>query len=227
MPKLLDLDSWHRRHHFAYFKQYELPFFNVCGELDVSCLLGLTHTKNGPSFSMAAFYAALRAANDIEPLRYRIRDDAVLVHDVIHGGTTVLREDRSFGFAYFDYLPDFSAFAIAGQASVERSRARTGELDDQASRDDLIHFSVVPWISFSSISHARRLPPRDSIPKIVFGKHHQHRGRRTMPVSVEVHHALVDGLDVGEFFARLQSLLEDPEIFQPRVAEGGGSENVT
>lgn len=226
MPKLLELDGWHRRHHFEYFKRYELPFFNVCAQVDVSSLLDLTRRKSGPSFSLATFYAALTAANDLEPLRYRIRDDAVIVHDVIHGGTTVLRNDRTFGFAYFDYLPDFSAFTIAVQGSIERGRSRTGALDDQAHRDDLIHFSVIPWVSFSSISHARRLPTRDSIPKIVFGKHHRHRGRHTMPVSVEVHHALVDGLDVGEFFARLQSLLEDPEVFQPRAAGRGRSEDV-
>jgi chloramphenicol O-acetyltransferase type A len=31
-----------------------------------------------------------------------------------------------------------------------------------------------------------------------------------MPVSVEVHHALMDGLHVGRYFGRLESYLSDP-----------------
>jgi chloramphenicol O-acetyltransferase type A len=48
------------------------------------------------------------------------------------------------------------------------------------------------------------------VPKIVFGRHREAGGRRWMPVSVEVHHALVDGLHVGRFFERFQALLDDP-----------------
>jgi chloramphenicol O-acetyltransferase type A len=31
-----------------------------------------------------------------------------------------------------------------------------------------------------------------------------------MPVSVEVHHALMDGLHVGRYFERLEGYLSDP-----------------
>ena len=34
-----------------------------------------------------------------------------------------------------------------------------------------------------------------------------------MPISVEVHHALMDGLHVGRFFSQLEEALADPLTF--------------
>ena len=44
----------------------------------------------------------------------------------------------------------------------------------------------------------------DSIPRIVCGRCSEDRGRWVMPVAVEVHHGLVDGLDVARFLERFE-----------------------
>lgn len=210
MPHLLDIDNWHRRYHFEFFKNYQQPFFNLCAEVDVSALFETTQAPESASFFLTSFYLSLKAANEIEPFRYRIREDSVLVYEVIHGGSTILRDDQSFGFAYFDYRPDFADFHAHGTEILARARRLSGALEDRPERDDLIHYSVIPWVRFTSFSHAHRLPVRDSVPKIVFGKHYDDNGARRMPISVEVHHALVDGLEVGRFFERYQALLHEP-----------------
>jgi chloramphenicol O-acetyltransferase type A len=51
----------------------------------------------------------------------------------------------------------------------------------------------------------------DSCPKISFGKMTNHNGKRTMPVSIHVHHALVDGLHLGQYIDCLQGLLNIAE----------------
>lgn len=211
MARRLDLESWPRRRHFEFFKDYQQPFFNLCAEVDVSRLHVASRAEGGPSFFLASLYLSLRAANEIEPFRYRIRGDTVVVHEPIHGGSTVLRRDQTFGFAYFDYRPAFAAFAARAADVLEAAGAMSGRLEPRPERDDLIHYSVIPWVRFTSFAHARRLPVADSIPKIVFGRHVQEAGARRMPVSVEVHHALMDGLHVGQFLDRFQSYLDDPE----------------
>ena len=209
MPDRLDIETWHRRHHYEFFKDYELPFFNICADVDVTRLYELSAEDGGPSFFLGSFYLALMAANEIEPFRYRLRGEDVVVHEVIHGGTTVMRQDETFGFAYFDFGPSFVRFEVEGSEILEQARLATGPLEDRPGRDDVIHSSIIPWVHFTGFAHAQKLGARDSIPKIVFGKHSLERVSRTMPVSVEVHHALVDGLDVGRFYERFQSLLDD------------------
>jgi chloramphenicol O-acetyltransferase type A len=210
MPHRLDIDNWHRRHHFQFFKDYELPFFNLCADVDVTKLYEWSKEPRGPSFFLASLYLSLQAANEIEPFRYRLNGDSVDVYEVTHGGTTVLRQDETFGFAYFDFLSSYIQFEVTGTQILEEARTASGPLLDRPDRQNLMYYSVIPWVHFTSFAHARNPQAGDSIPKIVFGKHSEKSGSRLMPVSVEVHHALMDGLDVGRFYERFQALLDDP-----------------
>ncbi len=213
MPRFIDLDGWKRKQHFDFFRSYEQPFFNLCTDLDVTDLLAWCRREEAPSFFLASLYCSLSAANRIEEFRYRIRGDRVLVHPVIHGGSTVLLADETFRFAYFTFHPKLAAFAEAGQRELAAVRHGDGLLRPQAgSQDDaLIHHSVIPWVRFTSFSHARRVDATNSVPKIVFGRYSERSGRQFMPISVEVHHSLVDGLHVGRFLDIFQELLERPD----------------
>ena len=105
------------------------------------------------SVSLAYHYFALRFGNEIEPFRYRLRGENVLVYDVIHAGTTVLLPNESFIMAYFDYEEDFEKFMSAAMQSVAEARS-AGKFEPEPA-DDAIHFTVLPWASFTSFSHAR------------------------------------------------------------------------
>src|SRR5881392_942235 len=103
MAHYLDVESWARRDVFEFFRGFDKPYFNVCTRLDVTNLLAFLRSKSNVSVSLTYHYFALRMANEIEPFRYRLRDGRVLVHDVIHGGTTVLLPNETFTLTYFDY----------------------------------------------------------------------------------------------------------------------------
>jgi chloramphenicol O-acetyltransferase type A len=72
----------------------------------------------------------------------------------------------------------------------------------------VIHFSAIPWLDFTSLSHARSYTFPDSCPKISFGKMKiNENGKRTMPMSIHVHHGLVDGLHLGQFVDYFQEIM--------------------
>jgi chloramphenicol O-acetyltransferase type A len=212
MPTYLDVANWARRDLFEFFRGYENPYFNICAQLEVTKLLESLRERPGVNPSLAYHYFALRVANEIEPFRYRLRDQQVLVHDVIHGGTTVLLPNESFTFAYFDYQENFDKFIAEAQTSV--SEVRQGKRPFKPlDGDDRIHFTVLPWISFTSFAHARNKTRAVSVPKIAFGKFVRDNERTHLPTSVEVHHAMMDGLHVGRFFNRMEEVLTKPELF--------------
>lgn len=212
MAEYLDVTNWARRELFEFFRGYEHPYFNVCTRLDVTGLLSLLRRRPGVSVSLTYHYFALRVANEVEPFRYRLRDGRVLVHEVIHGGTTVLLPNESFTFAYFSYEEEFGKFISAAQSALEAVRSGDAALRPRAG-DDMIHFTTLPWVSFTSFAHARRHDPGDSVPKIAFGKFAREGERVLLPFSVEVHHALMDGLHVGRYLARLEEVLARPETY--------------
>ncbi len=53
------------------------------------------------------------------------------------------------------------------------------------------------------------------MPKIAFGKFTQEDQRMLLPISVEVHHALMDGLHVGRYLSQLEEALLNPQVFLP------------
>ena len=72
--------------------------------------------------------------------------------------------------------------------------------------------TIPMWIG-TSFSHARNWKREDSVPKIAFGKFIKTEERTLLPFSVEVHHALMDGLHVGRFVTWLEKALLEPETY--------------
>lgn len=212
MPKYLDTATWARREVFEFFSKFDKPYFNLCAQLDVTKLLKSVRSLPEVSLMLAYHYFALRAANEIEPFRYRLRQGKVVVHDVIHGGTTVMLPNENFTLAYFEYDENFKKFIVAADRSVKEAVSGDGAFRPNT-RDDMIHCTTLPWVSFTSFSHARNWKTEDSVPKIAFGKFTQNGNQTFMPFSVEVHHALMDGLHVGRYVNRVQEMLASADKY--------------
>ena len=212
MPKYLDPKNWKRREIFEFFLDFDKPYFNIATQLDVTRLLELLRERPGVSVSLAFHYFALRAANEIEHFHYRLRDGKIVVHEIVNAGTTVLLPNENFTFAYFDYEPDFDKFIAGAQASVNEILAGDGAFRRNFD-DNRIHFTVFPWASFTSFSHARNWRTEDSIPKMAFGKFFKAGDRTLLPFSVEVHHALMDGVHVGQLINWMEAALTNPEKY--------------
>ena len=213
MPHFIDLATWPRREVFEFYLPFDKPYFNVCTQLDVTRLLEELKTRERTSVSLTYHYLALRAANEIEPFRYRLRQGRVLVHDVINGGTTLILPNETFTLVYFDYAESFSKFMQSATEAVENTRNGDWAFRPRHDDDARLHCTTLPWIAFTSFSHARRWGREDSVPKISFGKFIKDNDRTLLPFSVEVHHSLMDGLHVGRYIERIEELLAQPETF--------------
>ena len=196
--KFIDLEAWNRYPHYQYFKNFKDPFFNICTDVDVTKLKRLS-SKNDLSFFILSIYVLLRAINKIDEFKYRTKEDGVICYDTIRAACTIMKNDRTFDFAYFDFVKDFELFYVEAEREIERVK-KSNTIDPQTGIDDMVYTSVLPWISFNSVEHAKNANKDDSIPKIVFGKLFRDKRKYLMPVSVSVHHSLMDALHVGEFF---------------------------
>ena len=212
MSEYLDLNSWPRLDTYRFFRHFDKPYFNVCVQLNVSKLVSFCKLANVKAF-LAYHYLALQAANEIPEFHYRLRGDRVLIHKVVQGGSTLLLPNDTFSFVYFDYNDDFGKFATETARLMEMVKSGNGAFEPRDDHDALIHFTTLPWISFTSFSHARNWGRDDSVPKIAFGKFSNQMDQILLPMSVEVHHALMDGVHVGRFINKLELALEEPEAY--------------
>lgn len=207
MKTLLDLENWNRKEHFEHFSRMEEPFFGVTVEIDCTKAYQTAKTLK-TSFFILYLHKTLAAVNSIENFKYRIYEGKIYINNRIDASATIGREDGTFGFSLIEYNPDFSAFEKNALAETERIQNTIGLFTRSFDDDNLIHFSAIPWINFTSISHARSYTYPDSCPKISFGKMMTSgTGKKTMAMSVHVHHGLMDGLHVGQFIDFFQELM--------------------
>ena len=207
MKQLIDLASWNRREHFTFFSAFEEPFFGLVATVD--CTRALAEAKRlGVPFFLYYLHAALQAVNQVEALRYRIEDGQVYCYDRIHASATIGRPDHTFGFSFIEQHDELAAFVPSATAEIAAVQASQGlRLNDQTGRPDVIHFSALPWVRFTGLSHARSFSYPDSCPKISVGQAYAEGAATLMPVSVNAHHGLADGYHVGLFLAAFQELL--------------------
>lgn len=211
MATYLDTDGWSRREAFEYFRGFDKPYFSVCVRLDVAPLKAYLAQAGVGSFSLACHFLTLRIANLQPPFRLRLQGGRVRVYERIGGSATVLRDDDSFSFAYFDDAPDYAQFCLGASAAIAASRSGRAPFDPKLDEAAVIHFTTLPWLHFSSFSHARNWGQEDSIPKIAFGRTDADGARWWLPCSVEVHHALMDGLQLGRYVQALEAALAAPD----------------
>ena len=205
MRKLLNMETWSRKDHFHFFSRFEEPFFGIT--TDVDCTIAYDACKaRDCSFFLYYLHKSLLAANYIEPFRYRIIDGAVWVYDQVNASPTINRPDGTFGFAYMNFEQDFHLFLVNARIEMERVRHTKG-LEPAIAGENVIHYSSIPWIHFTAISHARSFAFKDSIPKITFGKIREVDGKKLMPVAIHVHHGLMDGWHVGQFLEHYQEVM--------------------
>lgn len=207
MFKVLDIEHWPRRSAYEFFKDYDDPFFNITANIDVTRLIEFCRA-NDLRFSLAALFHAIQAVNDIREFRLRLIGDEIVEFETIHATQTILNDDESFSFCYFENRDSVFDFDAAGKAALEKYK-RLKTFDVESDRLDLVYCSVIPWVSFTSFKHASRLDRRQTVPRIVFGKMFNENGVVKMPISVEVNHAMMDGLHVGRFFTIYQQKLND------------------
>jgi chloramphenicol O-acetyltransferase type A len=205
MKKLFNLEDWSRKDHFNFFSKFEEPFFGVCVNID--CTTAYKHCKeNKIGFFVYYLHNCLKAANSIAAFRLRIENSEIYIYDQVNASAVINRQDHSFGFSYIDYHADLKTFQLIANKEINRVKNSTG-LIPAGSGDNVLHISALPWLNFTSLSHARSFSFKDSCPKISFGKMTETEAGLTMPVSIHVNHALMDGYHVSLFVDEFQRLM--------------------
>jgi chloramphenicol O-acetyltransferase type A len=203
--KTINMATWPRKSQYDFFKHLPAPHFNITSNVDVSVLVNRRKSEDIALFN-AVLYCIMTGANAVPEFRMRFRDDAVVEHEVVHASTTLPIDNDRFAFCSIEYAPEWGEFNTNCVSALEKARQQNQLQEHIDDTDEWIFLSCLPWMSFTALSNPNS-GPNDCIPRISWGKVDGKGSSWTMPVSVQVHHALVDGLHVGRFYeALIQSL---------------------
>ncbi|WP_158838568.1 CatA-like O-acetyltransferase [Polaribacter sp. L3A8] len=203
----LDIGNWNRKQHFQHFINLEDPYFGITANLDVTKIFNTSKKQKESLFAMY-LHACLIALNKIENFRYRIlKEDKIVIRDVLHASATIAREDNTFGFSFIKFSKDFKTFHQNFLEEKTRILNST-DLFPLVNSDECIYCSALPWVSFTGHKEPNSGQKNESIPKLAFGKIFKENSRFIMPVAISANHALVDGYHIGLFFEEYQRQLD-------------------
>jgi chloramphenicol O-acetyltransferase type A len=208
--RYIDMQTWPRRKHFEFFSTFDHPHFSLCVNVDLTAFYPFVK-RNGYSLTVSMVYLIARASNAIPEFRHRIRKAQVVEHEIVHPGFSILVDQDLFSFCDVEYAEDFSEFARRAAKNIASVKAQP-DLANNPAQDDVLYMSPIPWVSFTSFSHPMQLHPADSVPRFAWGKYFQESNTLKMPLSVQGHHAVMDGIHMGRFYETVQDYLHHPEV---------------
>jgi len=208
--KTINFNSPHRKKHFEFFNGMNHPHFNITADVDISALIAYLK-ENHLTVSLSIVYLLSRAANGIPELKWRIRNNQVVEHTTVNPSFTVPTDEADvFSFCTVDYVENAKLF-IQNAITIQEKMRTNPSFEDEEHRDDYLFLSAFPWASFTGIQHAMHYHPSDSVPRITWGRFHIREGKTLMPLSVQAHHAVVDGRHLGLYFQKIEEMAGNPK----------------
>ena len=207
--KWIDEKSWKRKPLLDKYSSYVFPYINIGADMDVTNLYYFSK-KNNLSFYCAMIHAATKTALEIENFKYRIIDGKPAICDSLTPVFTYLpKGEEQFYLVEQPYEEDIAAFCRKAKAKAEAMADDTEHLYMHGKDEvEILYMTCIPWIRYTHFVRTIEDSKKDNIPRISWGKYEKDKdGKVTMPFSVQVHHATMDGYHVGLYFEKLESYL--------------------
>ena len=202
--RVIDQAIWPRREQFELFKTFGSPYFSITADVDITAYR--QRLPKGGRFTIGLVYALAAAANAVPAFRQRIRGNEAIEFETVHPSIIVLNEQDAFRFCTFPFDRDFSIFSEGAPERIEKAR-HAASMFESSDQDDFLFLTALPWISFSGVFHATPTQAPDSVPRIAWGKYRDVAGRIMLPLNVQAHHALIDGIHVARFYTKVEEIL--------------------
>ena len=149
------------------------------------------------------------ALNEIDNFKYRLRGDQVILHHALTPSYTHISEGTElFKMVTVDMEENIDKFV---KKSTEKAEKQTVYFitSDFVNRDDFVFYSIIPWISFTSIDHTVNLKQNDAIQRATLGKYYARENELYLPFNIQVNHLFVDGIHLGMLKEKIDEKLEN------------------
>ncbi len=206
--KHIDINTWKRKEVFNFYKDFNFPRYQVTVEIDIKKYYDYLKRHHLPIF-FGIMHLVLSKMNEIDNFKYRILDEGVILHDTLHPSfTDKIKDGDTFKIVTGKYLDDIKSFCdLSKEISQKQGDLFIDFREEQ--RSDLVYVSSFPWAKYTQISNATMVEPYDAIPRIIWGKFEDINGKMMMPLTIEVHHALVDGYHVGLLIKNIEKTISE------------------
>ena len=199
--KRMDLSNWNRREHYLHYMKEVVCSYSLTTELDITPL-------NGRKLYPALLWLLTSAVNESPAFRTSLVEDEPVVYNEMNPSYTVFnRQTETFIVLWTAYDRDYDVFLKAYESDVARYGHSTKLFPKSDCPPNTFDVSMLPWTTFTAFSLHAAGGGKHLLPIFTMGRIKEADGIRTLPLAVQVHHAVCDGYHVGRFICLLEEKL--------------------
>ncbi|MBC3900764.1 chloramphenicol acetyltransferase [Acetobacterium malicum] len=208
----IDFETWERRQYFYYFTEMLPTGFNLNVEIDITATYHQLK-EAGMKFFPAYLYLAAKLITEQPEFRVAKTDHKLGYYEVLHPSYACFHEDdKTMSNMWTEYDPDFESFYqnyLNDQEHYSRNHGILAKPELPPPNSFMV--GMLPWTQFSSYSPIPYSKADYYFPVMQAGRFFEKNGRKMMPFSITVHHAVADGYHVGLFLEKFQAAMNHPE----------------
>ena len=205
-------DEWDRKQYFYYFTQMLPTGFSMSVEVDITNTYETIKRQNRKFFP-AYLYIASKLIEQQQEFRIANIDGQLGFFEVLHPSYACFhQDDNTMSNMWTEYTPEFDTFYnhyMEDQTLYAKNHGILAKPDMPPQNSCMI--GMLPWIQFTSYSPVPYAMGNVYFPVIQAGKFFDRDGRKKMPLSFTVHHAVADGYHVSKFFDEFEKAMNHPE----------------
>ena len=210
--EIIDINKWKRGKLFSYYIDNLRNVLSLTAEIDVTLFVRFVK-GNGLKFYPAFMWAVSKIFNSREEFRYGWDKEGNLIRwDYISPYYADFhKDDEMFTLLYTEYAEDLLTFHDNFLKDRERYKDLRG-FDFTEVPTNVFNVSCLPWLKYKSFDIHVFDEGKYLAPVVTWGKYEEKNGRLTMPLSVNIHHAVCDGFHLCRFFNELQTFIDSGKI---------------
>ena len=202
----IDPETWPRREYFEHYFSAVPCTYSITVKLDITPI-----RARKQKLYPAMLYYLTTVVNRHPEFRTAL-DEAGQpgVFSRMNPSYTVFHPDtETFSELWTEYAEDYDAFLTAYEKDHLEYGSRQGMEGKPCPPKNIFTVSMLPWTSFEGFNLNLQRGYTYLLPIFTMGRYTEEGGRVTMPLAVQVHHAVCDGFHVSRFVRELQELIDN------------------
>lgn len=209
---LIDMNSWERKECFEHFFNNAKCTYSITINVEITKFYN--YVKNNKYRIYPAFtWMVSRAINNHKEFKMAFDEQGRLgFFDEIGPSYSVLNpKTKIMNNLYNSFNENFSEFYNEMDKSL-----KCYERDTNFTTNFQMNFfiaSCLPWFDYTSFNVNNEGDNSMLFPIVTWGKFNEENNKVTMPLTIQVHHAVADGYHCSLFFSDIKEILLKPEKY--------------
>ncbi len=199
---LIDFQTWERKEFYEHFINEVVCTYSTTVNLDIT---SLKRMRLYPTI----IWLLTKAVKQMPEFRTALTDKGVGIYDEMHPAYTIFnKENENFSAIWTEFHADYNEFLSAYETDVAKFSSSTHYAPKPDRPSNTFDISMVPWFTFTSFNINVFGEGKYLLPIFTLGKYFDDNGKRLLPISIQVHHAVCDGYHIGKFVETLQTMID-------------------